>query len=109
MTLSWPRLTCPALADRQAGPWSRKMSATSRAGRDKRPALLRRRRVLVSLLRLFALAQPIEGALDRRDQACGDTRVTRRRLQFLMSEKGLDRPSKTIAARRDWRRTIALD
>ena len=33
MTLSWPRLTWPALARRQAGPWSRKISATSSAGR----------------------------------------------------------------------------
>ena len=34
ITFSWPRLTWPALALRQAGPWSRKMSATSSAGRD---------------------------------------------------------------------------
>ena len=39
MTLSWPRLTWPALALRQAAPWSRKISATSRAGRDTRVAL----------------------------------------------------------------------
>src|SRR6266704_5187813 len=38
ITLSWPRLTWPALALRHAGPWPRKISATSsagRAGRDK--------------------------------------------------------------------------
>jgi hypothetical protein len=29
ITLSWPRLTCPALARRQAAPWRWKMSATS--------------------------------------------------------------------------------
>ena len=34
ITLSWPRLTWPAWAWRQAGPWSRKISATSKAGRD---------------------------------------------------------------------------
>lgn len=34
MTLSWPRLTWPALALRHAAPWSRKISATSSAGRD---------------------------------------------------------------------------
>ena len=34
ITLSWSRLTCPALAERHAGPWSRKISATSSAGRD---------------------------------------------------------------------------
>jgi hypothetical protein len=34
ITLSWPRLTWPALALRHAGPWRRKISATSKAGRD---------------------------------------------------------------------------
>src|SRR5271154_6627407 len=33
ITFNWPRLTWPALASRQAGPWSRKISATSRARR----------------------------------------------------------------------------
>ena len=33
ITLSWARLTWPALAVRQAGPWARKMSATSSDGR----------------------------------------------------------------------------
>ena len=32
-TFIWSRLTCPALAKRQAEPWSRKMSATSSDGR----------------------------------------------------------------------------
>jgi hypothetical protein len=36
ITLSWPRLTWPALACRHAGPWPRKISATSNAGRDTR-------------------------------------------------------------------------
>jgi hypothetical protein len=39
MTLSWPRLTWPALALRHAGPWPRKISATSSDGRDKSAAL----------------------------------------------------------------------
>jgi hypothetical protein len=34
ITFSWSRLTCPALALRHAAPWSRKISATSSAGRD---------------------------------------------------------------------------
>jgi hypothetical protein len=34
ITFNWSRLMCPALAERQAGPWSRKISATSSAGRD---------------------------------------------------------------------------
>ena len=34
IAFNWPRLTWPALALRHAGPWPRKMSATSSAGRD---------------------------------------------------------------------------
>ena len=33
ITFIWSRLTCPALALRHAAPWSRKISATSNAGR----------------------------------------------------------------------------
>src|SRR5213078_2454565 len=33
ITFNWPRLTWPALALRHAGPWSRKISAISEAGR----------------------------------------------------------------------------
>jgi len=33
IAFNWPRLKCPTLAVRQAGPWLRKMSATSSAGR----------------------------------------------------------------------------
>ena len=33
ITFNWSRLTCPALAERHATPWSRKISATSSAGR----------------------------------------------------------------------------
>ena len=33
IAFNWPRLKCPALALRQAGPWLRKISATSSAGR----------------------------------------------------------------------------
>ncbi len=36
LTLSWARLTCPALARRQAGPCRRKMSASSSPGRGTR-------------------------------------------------------------------------
>ena len=38
ITFSCSRLTCPALACRHAGPWPRKISATSSAGRDTRAA-----------------------------------------------------------------------
>src|SRR6202008_165743 len=43
MTFNWPRLTWPALAQRQAGPWARKISATSIGGRGKVRRVLRRR------------------------------------------------------------------
>ena len=33
ITFNWSRLTWPALAERHAAPWSRKISATSSAGR----------------------------------------------------------------------------
>jgi hypothetical protein len=39
ITLSWPRLTWPALARRHAAPWPRKMSAISSDGRGTRAAL----------------------------------------------------------------------
>src|SRR5947207_1674271 len=54
MTFIWPRLTWPALARRHAAPWSRKISATSSAGRDT--ALLRRRLVLPVRLGLLGLS-----------------------------------------------------
>jgi hypothetical protein len=38
ITLSWSRLTWPALACRHAGPWPRKIPATSSAGRATRAA-----------------------------------------------------------------------
>ena len=34
ITFNWSRLTWPALAERHAAPWSRRISATSSAGRD---------------------------------------------------------------------------
>jgi len=37
ITLSWPRLTWPALALRQTGPWARKISATSSRSRGMTP------------------------------------------------------------------------
>ena len=38
ITFSCSRLTWPALAERHAGPWPRKISATSKAGRGTRAA-----------------------------------------------------------------------
>src|ERR1700757_4507089 len=39
ITFNWSRLTCLRLASRQAGPWSRKISATSRVGRPTSAAV----------------------------------------------------------------------
>jgi len=49
---------------------------------------LRRRRVFPALLGLLARpGQQVERALDADDHAGGDTRVARRRLQFVMTER----------------------
>src|SRR5216684_752102 len=89
ITFIWSRLTCPALARRHATPWSRKISATSRAGRDMAP--LRRRLVFPALLGLLArLRQQVERALDASDHAGGDAGVARRRVQFVVPQQRLD-------------------
>src|ERR1700704_5906537 len=89
MTFIWPRLTWPALALRHAAPWSRKISATSSAGRDMAP--LRWRLVLPALLGLLArLGQQVEGALDAGDHAGGDAGVARRRVELVVTQKRLD-------------------
>src|SRR5450631_3462566 len=94
ITFIWPRLMCPALARRHAGPWSRKMSATSRAGHDPRP--LRRRLTLATSSgpltwvlgqRLGKLPQLVERAHDAGDHAGRNTRVARCRLQLVVSER----------------------
>src|ERR1700681_3886384 len=89
ITFSWPRLTCPALARRHAAPWSRKISATSRAGRDMAP--LRRRLVFPALLGLLArLRQQVERAFDAGDHTGGNAGVARRRVQFVVTKQRLD-------------------
>src|ERR1700676_5392223 len=84
ITFIWSRLTCPALARRHAAPWSRKISATSRVGRDMAP--LCRRLIFPVLLGLLArLRQQVEGALNAGDHAGGNAGVARRRVQILIS------------------------
>src|SRR5258708_36311844 len=93
MTFSWSRLTWPALAIHHAGPWSRKISATSRAGRVTEPALLRRRLLLASLGALPARKlQIVKRADDGGDQTGCHTCVACRRLQLVVSQKRLNRP-----------------
>src|SRR3954447_1470491 len=86
MTLSWPRLTWPALAVRQAAPWSRKMSASSRAGRTMSACALCRRLVPLQPER----RAPIERAHDRADGVGGDPRIKRRGLELGVPEQDLD-------------------
>src|SRR5580704_6747945 len=91
ITFIWSRLTCPALAFRYAAPWSRKISATSNAGRDTAAGCYAGRRISPALLGLLArLRQQVEWALDAGDHAGCDTRVTRRGVQIVMTEQRLD-------------------
>src|SRR5215207_10659101 len=76
MTLSWPRLKCVRCAWRQAGPWIRKMSATSRAKRPTPPDL----RGWQNLQRADHLAQDLSGHV----------RIQRSGLELLVSEQNLD-------------------
>src|SRR3954466_15783056 len=78
MTFNWPRLTWPALAMRQAAPWSRKMSATSRAGRATSAGALGGRLVWLQPER----REPIERAHDHADGVGGDARMERRGLEL---------------------------
>ena len=83
MTLSWPRLTWPALARRHAGPWPRKMSATSSNGRDTiSRASGGRFGVLLELAR-----NAIERAHDLPDGLGGDPRIERGGVELGMSQQ----------------------
>src|SRR5580700_12311946 len=89
ITFIWSRLTSPALARRHAAAWWRKISATSRAGRDMAP--LRRQLVFPVLLGLLeGLRQQIERALDAGDHAGGDAGVARGRIQFVVTQQRLN-------------------
>ena len=79
ITLSWPRLTWPALARRHAAPWSRKISATSSAGRGSRADQAGGSR-----------AELVERALDLADRPGGDLGVERGGVELLVTEQDLD-------------------
>ena len=85
ITFIWARLTWPALAARQAAPWSRKISATSRAGRDTSAWL--GRRLLPPCRRR---QQPIEWAGDSAQHVGGNVCVARRRVELGVPEQDLD-------------------
>src|SRR6266478_6202525 len=85
ITLSWPRLTWPALARRHAGPWLRKMSATSSDGRDTRRLASGRR-----LGPLGLVGDMLQRAHDLPDRLGGDARVERRGIEPGVPEQHLD-------------------
>src|SRR5664280_1260931 len=87
ITFNWPRLTWPALARRHAGPWSRKMSATSSDGRDTRRASGRRFGALLELA-----CNAIERAHDLPDGLGGDTRIERGGVELGVPQQDLDHP-----------------
>src|SRR5271169_2173040 len=89
ITFIWPSLTWPALARRQAGPWSRKMSATSRTGRAMIAAAMRADRPWAHPS-WTQQREAIQRARDRADGVGGDVRIERRRFKLGMSEQNLN-------------------
>src|SRR5713101_3708647 len=79
ITFSWARLTRPALALRQVGPWRRKISATSIAGRDKSEPRSGGRPHLGE--------EQVERTCDLPDRLDGDTSVKRRGVELLVAEQ----------------------
>src|ERR1700722_1208839 len=84
ITFSWSRLTWPAWALRHAGPRSRKISATSKAGRDMRAASAGR----PDLAELEG--DVLQRAHDLADRLGGDARVERRAVELGVPEQHLD-------------------
>src|SRR4051794_14292440 len=103
MTLSWLRLTWPALAVRQAAPWSRKMSATSRAGRAMSAGALDGRLVWLHRQR----REPIERAHDHADGVGGDARIERGGLELGVPEQHLDHADVDVLLQQVSREAVA--
>src|SRR5229473_400532 len=82
MTFNWPRLTWPALARRHAGPWARKISATSIGGRGKSSRVLRRWP--------HPCDEMFERAGDLAERLEGDARIERGGIEPLVPEQHLD-------------------
>src|ERR1700687_970648 len=82
MTFNWPRLTRPALARRHAGPWARKISATSIGGCGKTGRALRRRP--------HPCDEMFERAGDLAERLEGDARIERGGIELLVPEHNLD-------------------
>src|SRR5216683_6553784 len=88
ITLSWSRLTWPALARRHAGPWPQKMSATSSDGRDTRRASSGRFGALLELAR-----DAVERAHDLPDGRGCDPGIEGRGVELGMPQQDLDHPN----------------
>src|SRR6267154_5815639 len=85
ITFSCSRLTWPALALRHAGPWPRKISATSKAGRDTRALASAGRPNLLELDR-----DMLQRAHDLADRLGGDPGIERRGVELGVTEQHLD-------------------
>src|SRR5208282_294466 len=93
ITFNWSRLTWPRLVSRQAGPCSRRMSASSRTGRTT-TALSRRRFLSVSLcLPVARRVQALKRALDLGDHSGRHAGVASRRLELVVSKQRLNHPN----------------
>src|SRR5713226_280132 len=79
MTFNWSRLTWPALARRHAGPWARKISATSSGGRGKASRVLRRWS--------HPRDEMFERAGDLAERLEGDARIERGGIELLVPEQ----------------------
>src|SRR5580704_8341514 len=83
ITFSCSRLTWPALALRHAGPWSRKISATSKAGRDTRAASAGRPDLELE-------RDVLQRAHDLADRLGGDAGIERRGVELGVTKQDLD-------------------
>src|SRR3954470_17609393 len=101
ITFNWPRLTWPALARRHAGPWPRKMSATSSDGRDTRRASGGWFGTLLEFAR-----DAIERAYDLPDGLGGDPRIERRGVELGVPQQDLDHPDIAVLLQQMRRKAV---
>src|SRR4030081_1181009 len=85
ITFICSRLTWPALALRHAGPWPRKISATSNAGRDISASASVGRPDLLELDR-----DVLQRAHDLADRLGGDAGIERRGVELGVTKQHLD-------------------
>src|SRR3954453_9879453 len=88
---------------RQAAPWSRKMSASSRAGRATSARALCGRLAWLQPER----REPIERAHDHADGVGGDARIERRGLELGVPEQELDNAEVLVLVQQVSREAVA--